>query len=71
MTLEDGKQWQLLNRTSGKSAGKPSTEEVRTAIADAVQQAVHVDIDIEGHVFVELDRIETSNDYILTFVQGS
>ena len=46
-------------------------KEMRTAIADAVQQAVHLDITVEGHVYVELTRIESSNDYRLQFIQQS
>ena len=46
-------------------------KEIRTAIADAVQQAVNLDISAEGDVLVELVRIGSTNDYKLVFVQQS
>lgn len=46
-------------------------KEVRTAIADAVQQVANVDFTVDGNVFVDLRRIGTSSDYTLEFIQES
>ena len=45
--------------------------EVRTAIADAVEQVVNVDIDVEGGTVVRLDQIGSTDDYKLSFIQES
>ena len=46
-------------------------KEVRTAIADAVEQVANIDFSVDGNVLVVLERIGSSNDYTLKLIQES